>query len=172
MFKKVEDTLGRLAGTPLVVRGSPSFVEGGPGHYTHLLHIDLQDVNRRQEIFREDHAKLFLVRSLARGVTWGNARRVNYRVPTRVLRRARHMSPLAYQHGPSDPIDVSDDATFVRLSICGATIWVQILAGLRDLADLEAWQLCIYVECAVEFPAGAEVLLRSAREHEDLLVLG
>ena len=82
------------------------------------------------------------------------------------------MSPLAYHYGPSDPIDVSDDATFVRLSICGATRWVQILAGLRDLADLEAWQLCIYVECAVEFPVGAEVLLRSAREHEDLLVLG
>ena len=59
-----------------------------------------------------------------------------------------------------------DDATIGRLSICGATRRVQILAVLRDLADLEARQLCIYVERAPEFPTGVEVLLPSAGDGE------
>ena len=55
-----------------------------------------------------------------------------------VLRRARHTSPLACQHGLFDKVGALDDATFGLLIIYGATRQVRILARLRDLADLEA----------------------------------
>ena len=51
----------------------PGSVEGGPGGYTHLLHVDLQDADRRHETSQEDHAKIFLERFLARGIAGGDA---------------------------------------------------------------------------------------------------
>ena len=91
-----------LVGTPLVAQGSPSSVEGGPGCYTHLLHVNLQDAGRRQETTREVHVELLLARFPARGITRGGDRHMNYRVPTCDSRRARHTSSSAYQRGPSD----------------------------------------------------------------------
>ena len=89
------DALRRLACTPLVTRGLHGSVEDSPGRYTHLLHVDLQDVSRRQETSREDHAELLLARFLAWWVTRGGVRCVDYCVPDCVSRRARHTSPLA-----------------------------------------------------------------------------
>ena len=40
-IRKGGDALGRLAGTPLATWGAPGSVEGGPGCYTHLRHVDL-----------------------------------------------------------------------------------------------------------------------------------
>ena len=82
-------------GTPHVTRGLPSSVEGSLGPYTYLLHVNLQDVGRRQETLREDHAELLLARFSARGVTGGGAHRVNYHMPACVSKRARHTSLLA-----------------------------------------------------------------------------
>ena len=154
------------------MRGSPGSAEGGNGHYIHLLHVDLQDVGRRQETSREDHTELLLAKSPARGVTGGGARRVDYRVPSRVTRRARPTSPSPYQHGPSYQVGVLADATFRRLNICGATRRVRILVGLGDLADPEARRLCIFIERTAEFPASIEVLSPSVGGRGDLPVLG
>ena len=82
------------------------------------------------------------------------------------------MSPSAYQHGPSYQVGAPDDAIFRRLSICGAMRRVQIVAGLGDLADPEARQLCIFVDRAAKFPVGAEFLLPSTGGHAELPVLG
>ena len=49
---------------------------------------------------------------------------------------------------------------------------VRILARLGNLADPEAWRLCINVKRAVELLAGAEVLSPSAGNGETLPVLG
>ena len=87
-------------------------------------------------------------------------------------RRARHTSSSAYQHSPSDQIGAPDDATFRRLSICGAKRWVQVFDGLGDVADPEARQLRIYGERADVFPAGAEVLPLAAGGRGDLPILG
>ena len=65
-----------------------------------------------------------------------------------------------------------DDATFERLSICGAKRRVWIFAGLGDVMDPEVRQLYIYGECADVFPASAEVLSPAARGQGDLPVLG
>ena len=65
-----------------------------------------------------------------------------------------------------------DDATFGRLSICGATWYVQILARLGDLANPEKQRLCIYFECTIKFPDGAEVLPPLVGGKGDLPVLG
>ena len=59
-------------------------------------------------------------------------------MPAHVSRRAGHTSPSTYEHGPSEKVGASDDATFGRLSICGATRWVQIHAGFEYLADPKA----------------------------------
>ena len=102
----------RLAGTPPAVRGSPGSIKGGPSSYTHLIHVNLQDVGRRQETSREDNRELLLSRFPDREVTEGGARHVDYHVPTCVSRRARHTSPSTYNHGPSDQVGAADDATF------------------------------------------------------------
>ena len=65
-----------------------------------------------------------------------------------------------------------DDATFGRLSICGATRRVRIFVKLGDLADLEAPRLCIYVERADVVPTSAEVLSPGDRGREDLPIMG
>ena len=89
---------------PLVMQGLPGSVEGSLGRYTHLLHVNLLDVGQRQETSREDHAKLLLTRFPARGVTGVDTRRVDYRVPACVSRRARHTLLSSYQHGPLDQV--------------------------------------------------------------------
>ena len=43
------DALGRLVGMPPITQGLVGYAEGGLDRYTHLLHVDLQDVGRRQE---------------------------------------------------------------------------------------------------------------------------
>ena len=50
---------------PPIVRGSLVSFEGGPGRYTRLLDVDLQDAGWRQETPQEDHAELHLARFLA-----------------------------------------------------------------------------------------------------------
>ena len=96
---------------------------------------------------------------------------MDYCVSARVSRWARCSSPSTYQHGHSVQVGVPVDATFERLSICGATRQVHILTGLRDLVDPEARRLHIYLKRATEFLAGAEVLLPSARGRGDFPVL-
>ena len=103
---------GRMAGMPPIARGSSGSVKGGPGRYTYILHVDLQDVSRCQETSREDNTKLLLARFPVQGVMGDGARCVDYHVPTCVSRRARHTSPSTYQHGSSDPVGAADDATF------------------------------------------------------------
>ena len=97
---------------------------------------------------------------------------MDYRVPACVSRRARHTSSSAYQHGPCDQVGAPDDATFMRLNICGATRKVRVFAGLGDLADPEAQRLRIYIKRADVFPPSAEVLPPAAGGRGDLLVLG
>ena len=115
---------------------------------------------------------ILLARFLSQRVTGGSDRCVDYGVLACDSRQTTHMSPSAYQYGPSNQVGVPNYATFGQLSICGATRRVWIFTELRDLADPEAQQLCIYVKRATEFPAGAEVLPLSARGWGDLLVLG
>ena len=97
---------------------------------------------------------------------------MDYRVPACFSRRARHTSSLAYQHGPFDQVGALDDATFGRLSICGAKRRVRIFVGLGDVADPEARRLRIYGECADVFPASVEVLPPAAGGRGDFPVLG
>ena len=137
------DTLGRLAGTPPLTRGSTGSAEGGPGRYTHFLYVDFQDVDQRQETSREDHAEFLLARFPARGITGGGAHCIDHRVPAGFSRWARHTSSSAYQHGPSDQVSAPDNATFGRLSICGDKRRIRIFTGLGDVADPEARQLYI-----------------------------
>ena len=96
------DALGRLASTPPLMRGPFGSTDVGPGYYTHLLYVDLQDAGRSQETSREDYAELFLARFLARGITGGGARRMDHRVPVDFSRRTRHTPSSTYQHGSPD----------------------------------------------------------------------
>ena len=106
------DALGGLAGTPPIAWGTPGPFEGSPGCYTHLLHVNFQDVGWCQETSREVHAKLFLARFPGLGVKGGGARHMGYRVSSCVSGRARHTQPAVGQHGPSDQVGAPDDATF------------------------------------------------------------
>ena len=56
-----------------------------------------------------------------------------------------------------------DDATFGRLSICGAKRRVRIFARLGDVADPEARRLRIYGELTDVVPVGVEVLPPAVR---------
>ena len=87
MFEKVETSLGGWQARCLSRRGCLVLLKA--------VLVDLQDADRHQEMSREDHAELILARFQARGVTRGSARRVDYRVPARVSRWARH-SHLQY----------------------------------------------------------------------------
>ena len=97
---------------------------------------------------------------------------MDYSVPACFSRRARHTSSSAYQYGPSDQVGAPNDATFGRLSICGAKIRVRIFAGLGDVADPEARRFRINGERMDVFPASAEVLPPAAGGQGDLPVLG
>ena len=165
------DTLGRLAGTPPLTRGSTSSTEVGPGRYIHLLYVDLQDAGRSKETSREDYAELLLVRFPARGITGGGDRHMDHCVSADFSRRTRHMPSSAHQHSPPDQVGALDDATFGRLSIGGAKRWVRTFTGLGDVADPEAWRLRIHGEHVDVFSAGAEVLPPASREQGDFPIL-
>ena len=83
--------------------------------------------------------------------------------------------PISHYMYPLSSLSLSlslCSVSFGQLSICYATRRVRILAGLRDLADPEAQRLYIYVERAVEFLAGAKILLPSVGGRGDVPVLG
>ena len=165
------DALGRLAGMPPLMRGSTGSTEVGPGRYTHLLYVDLQDASRSKETSREDNAELLLARFSARGIMGGGNRRMDHRVSTGFSRRIRHTPSSAHQHSPPDQVGAPDDATFGRLSISGAKRQVRTFAGLGDVADPEDWRLRIHGEHANVFSTGVEVLPPASRERGDFLVL-